>query len=133
MVTMAEQAPDNKSPDLPDKLYFKIGEASRIVGVPQYVLRYWETEFPRLAPIKSSGRGHRLYRRKDVELLLEVKRLLYEKRFTIEGARNFLKSGSKTSERKAAPKGKQAGLFPSTPPGLEEIRKELTALVKLLK
>ena len=130
---MAELELEVKSPEIPDKLYFKIGEVSRIVGVPQYVLRYWETEFPRLAPVKSSGRGHRLYRRKDVELLLEVKRLLYEKRFTIEGARKFLKSRSKTSERKPAAKARQVDLFPPATPGLAEIRRELTALVKLLK
>src|SRR6185436_16983627 len=74
------------TPDIPDKLYFKIGEVSELLGVEAYVLRYWETEFPVLSP-KKSGTGHRLYRRKDVELLLRIKHLLYDKRFTIEGAR----------------------------------------------
>ena len=74
------------TPEIPDKLYFKIGEVSELLGVEPYVLRYWETEFPVLSP-KKSGTGHRLYRRKDVELLLRIKHLLYEKRFTIEGAR----------------------------------------------
>jgi len=130
---MAELALDNKPPDIPDKLYFKISEVSRLVGVPPYVLRYWETEFPALAPLKSSSRGHRLYRRKDVELLLEVKRLLYEQRFTIEGARNYLKSRRRAAARKAPPKGKQAVLFPSASPTLEAIRNELAAIVELLK
>ena len=76
-------------PEIPDKLYFKIGEVSELLAVEPYVLRYWETEFPVLSP-KKSGTGHRLYRRKDVELLLRIKHLLYEKRFTIEGARQAL-------------------------------------------
>src|SRR5947208_12183225 len=79
---------------IPDKLYFRIGEVSRLTGVKQYVLRYWESEFPGLGP-KKSGTGHRLYRRKDVELLLEIKHLLYEKRFTIEGARKWLEDRRK--------------------------------------
>jgi len=77
---------------LPDKLYFKIGEASRIVGVEPYVLRYWETEFHLLKPGKSPSR-HRLYRKSDVELLLEIKKLLYAEGYTIEGARKRLKEG----------------------------------------
>ena len=83
------------TPEIPDKLYFKIGEVSDLLGVEAYVLCYWETEFPVLSP-KKSGTGHRLYRRKDVELLLRIKHLLYDKRFTIEGARQ-----SRHSEAKA--------------------------------
>ena len=82
------------TPEIPDKLYFKIGEVSELLGVEAYVLRYWETEFPVLSP-KKSGTGHRLYRRKDVELLLRIKHLLYDKRFTIEGARQSLHSEAK--------------------------------------
>src|SRR5579871_5557642 len=81
--------------EIPDKLYFRIGEVARLAGIKPYVLRFWETEFPPLGPRKS-GTGHRLYRRKDVELVLEIKRLLYEKRFTIEGARKHLESRGKT-------------------------------------
>ena len=81
------------TPEIPDKLYFKIGEVSELLGVEAYVLRYWESEFPVLSP-KKSGTGHRLYRRKDVELLLRIKHLLYEKRFTIEGARQSLHADS---------------------------------------
>src|SRR5215469_18740219 len=88
---MTDVAPDPDVPEIPDKLYFKIGEVSEILGVEPYVLRYWETEFPQLAP-KKSGTGHRLYRRKDVELLVRIKQLLYEKRFTIQGARQFLQA-----------------------------------------
>ena len=75
--------------DIPNKLCFKIGEVARLTGVKPYVLRYWETEFTGLGP-KKSGTNQRQYRRKDVELVLEIKRLLYEKRFTIEGARKHL-------------------------------------------
>lgn len=76
---------------LPDKLYFKIGEVAGIVGVKPYVLRYWESEFSVIKPAKTRSK-HRLYRRKDVETLLQIKRLLHEQRFTIEGARKRLKS-----------------------------------------
>ncbi|HXG51105.1 MAG TPA: MerR family transcriptional regulator [candidate division Zixibacteria bacterium] len=76
---------------LPDKIYFKIGEVSDIVGVEPYVLRYWETEFDLLKPAKAPSR-HRLYKKKDVELLLDIKRLLYTEGFTIEGARKKLRA-----------------------------------------
>src|SRR5262249_23693888 len=79
---------------LPDKIYFKIGEVSEIVGVEPYVLRYWETEFELLKPSKAPSR-HRLYKKKDVELLREIKRLLYSEGFTIEGARKRLKETKK--------------------------------------
>jgi DNA-binding transcriptional MerR regulator len=70
----------------PDKLFYKIGEVSRIAGVEPYVLRYWETEFAFLKPRKNKS-GQRVYIRKDLELVLQIKRLLYEDRFTIEGVR----------------------------------------------
>src|ERR1700720_4173009 len=93
-----KNAPDpsaiGPSQEIPDKLYFRIGEVARLAGIKPYVLRFWETEFPSLGP-KKSGTGHRLYRRKEVEMVLEIKRLLYEERFTIEGARKFLETRSK--------------------------------------
>src|ERR1700685_625160 len=90
-VTMALKRMTDETPPIPDKLYFKIGEVSQIVGVEPYVLRYWESEFPGLSPRKSST-GQRQFRRKDVELLLHIKQLLYDKKFTIEGARKALKA-----------------------------------------
>ena len=75
---------------IPEKLFFRIGEASRIVGVKPYVLRYWEKEFDLIKPEKSSTK-QRLYRRQDVVLLCEIRRLLYEERYTIEGAGKKLK------------------------------------------
>jgi DNA-binding transcriptional MerR regulator len=74
---------------IPEKFHFKIGEVSRILGVKPYVLRFWETEF-RITPAKNQSQ-HRVYKRQDVETLLEIKHLLYEERFTIEGARVKLK------------------------------------------
>src|ERR1039457_292048 len=85
--------------EIPDKLYFRIGEVARLAGIKPYVLRFWETEFPSLGPRKS-GTGHRNYRRKDVELVLEIKRLLYEKRYTIEGARKFLDGKARSEKRR---------------------------------
>ena len=116
-------------PEIPDKLYFKIGEVSDLLGVEPYVLRYWETEFSQLTP-KKSGTGHRLYRRKDVELLLRIKHLLYEKRFTIEGARQSLQASGRPAKVRA-PKRAQQELFSVDP--LPEIRRELTAILQILK
>jgi DNA-binding transcriptional MerR regulator len=115
-------------PEIPDKLFFRIGEVSQIVGVEAYVLRYWESEFKGLSPRKSSS-GQRMFRRRDVELLLRIKHLLYEKKFTIEGARMALLE-SKDSTRKVVP-GTQAELFPVASP-LPGIRQELADILKLL-
>ena len=98
------------TPEIPDKLYFKIGEVSELLGVEAYVLRYWETEFPVLSP-KKSGTGHRLYRRKDVELLLRIKHLLYDKRFTIEGARQSLQSEAKAPKQARRAQAGTGGAF----------------------
>ena len=121
------------TPEIPDKLYFKIGEVSELLGVEPYVLRYWESEFPVLSP-KKSGTGHRLYRRKDVELLLRIKHLLYEKRFTIEGARQTLQTEAK-APKAAKPQRVQTRLqtelFAEDP--LPEIRRELNEILLLLK
>lgn len=75
---------------IPDKLYFKIGEVSDLVGVKPYVLRYWESEFKEITPVKSRT-NQRLYKRRDVELILAIRDLLYGKRFTIHGAKQHLK------------------------------------------
>jgi|YNPMSStandDraft_1061717.scaffolds.fasta_scaffold00217_18 DNA-binding transcriptional MerR regulator len=119
-----------KPAELPDKLYFRIGEASRLLGLPPHVLRYWETEFPSLAPRKSAG-GQRMYRRKDLELLLMIKHLLYERKFTIAGARQWL---AQQSRRRQAPEGATQGhLFADPAATLEQIRRELAELIELLK
>jgi DNA-binding transcriptional MerR regulator len=137
----AEQTSGSAAPqEIPDKLYFRIGEVARLAGIKPYVLRFWETEFPSLGP-KKSGTGHRLYRRKEVEMALEIKRLLYEKRFTIEGARKFLETRGKTEAARTVKVAKpakkaQAELFvgpPALDSVLQDIRKELRALVEMLK
>jgi DNA-binding transcriptional MerR regulator len=127
---MTDVAVQAGSPEIPDKLYFKIGEVSELLGVEPYVLRYWESEFPVLSP-KKSGTGHRLYRRKDVELLLRIKHLLYEKRFTIEGARQSLHAEARAAKPRAVPKRLQQELFAEDP--LPEIRRELADILGLLK
>jgi DNA-binding transcriptional MerR regulator len=127
----ATAGPAAAEPRIPDKLFFRIGEVSQIVGVEPYVLRYWESEFRGLAPKKSSS-GQRMFRRKDVELLLEIKRLLYERKFTIEGARRVLAERSGGERVEATPKlSEQSELFPHADP-LPEIRRELAEILKLL-
>ncbi len=108
---------------IPDKLYFRIGEVSTLCKLPAYVLRFWETEFPQLKPVKSST-GQRMYRRKEVETALRVKQLLYEEGFTIAGARQQLRTESKT----------QAPLpFPSQPSGdLKRLRHGLQEILTIL-
>jgi DNA-binding transcriptional MerR regulator len=88
------------SPPIPDKLYFKIGEVARIAGVEPYVLRYWETEFKEISPVKSRTK-QRLYRRKDIETVIGIKKLLYDEGFTIDGARRRMREGR--VERDAGP------------------------------
>lgn len=128
---MSEVVPDGSTatPDIPNKLYFKIGEVSSLLTVEPYVLRFWETEFPKLAP-KKTDKGQRMYRRKDVELLLQIKHLLYEKKYTIEGARQFLQGAGKPVPKPPAVQT-QGALFGN--PELPEIRKELAAILELLK
>jgi len=75
--------------EIPEKSLFRIGEVSRLTATKAFVLRYWESEFPTLQPVKSPS-GHRLYRREDIETVFEIKRLLYEEGFTIAGARKHL-------------------------------------------
>ena len=118
-------------PVIPDKLFFRIGEVSQLVGVEAYVLRYWETEFPGLSPRKSSS-GQRMFRRKDVELLLRIKDLLYGQKFTIEGARKVLleKSKAKPLDVRKVTVSKQTELFSSSP--LPEIRKQVSEILRLL-
>ncbi len=89
------------APEIPDKLYFRIGDVARICEVPAYVLRFWETEFPQLKPTKG-GTGQRLYRRRDVEMALRIKSLLYDQRYTIPGARQVFKDEAKAREAAAS-------------------------------
>jgi DNA-binding transcriptional MerR regulator len=97
---MATQRAPKFAPDstaIPDRLYFKIGDVARICNVKAYVLRFWETQFPQLKPNKS-GTGQRLYRRRDVEMALEIKRLVHGEGFTLAGARQMLEQGQRRRE-----------------------------------
>jgi DNA-binding transcriptional MerR regulator len=87
--------------DIPDKLYFRIGEVAKLCDVPAYVLRFWESEFPQLKPHKG-GTGQRLYRRRDVEMALRIKSLLYNEGYTIPGARQVFKSELRQKEPQLA-------------------------------
>lgn len=130
---MEDLAPKSTSdPEIPNKLYFRIGEVAKLAGIKPYVLRFWESEFSSLGP-KKSGTGHRLYRRKDVELVLEIKRLLYEKRFTIEGARKMLESKPKREVEKSAAPRKQGELFSATATLYQDLRRELREILELLR
>jgi len=114
-------------PVIPDKLYFRIGEVARLCRLPAYVLRFWETEFPQLKPVKSSS-GQRMYRQRDVENVLRIKKLLYQEGFTIAGARQHLKAEAK-------PTRKQGGLpFPkqASPDGLKKVRQGLQEILGIL-
>jgi DNA-binding transcriptional MerR regulator len=91
-----------QAPEIPDKLYFRIGDVARLCEVPAYVLRFWETEFPQLKPNKG-GTGQRLYRRRDVEIALRIKSLLYDQGYTIPGARQVFKTEGRGKEPMAAP------------------------------
>src|SRR6202051_907325 len=94
----------NKNSDeivIPDKLYFRIGEVATLCRLPAYVLRFWESEFPQLKPVKSST-GQRMYRRRDVESVLRIKQLLYEDGFTIAGARMQLREETKSERNQTA-------------------------------
>jgi DNA-binding transcriptional MerR regulator len=117
--------------ELPDKLYFKIGEVAKLVGVKPYVLRYWETEFPFLRPGKTRSQ-HRLYKKRDVETLLEIKRLLHNERYTIEGAKRRLKNGSAAPADAEAQLDLPAGGAPQVREALRHVVRELEEIRDLL-
>jgi len=110
---MASHLPIRKqvAPEIPDKLYFRIGDVARLCDVPAYVLRFWETEFPQLKPNKG-GTGQRLYRRRDVEVALRIKQLLYDQGYTIPGARQVFKDEQRPRESAAPPE--MGGVTPIT-------------------
>lgn len=110
-------------PEIPDKLYFKIGEVSKLAGVAAHVLRYWESEFPSIKPQRANSQ-QRLYRRVDVETVLVIKTLLHEQGYTIAGARKFLASGQTVPVQTALPQN-AAGC-------LERIKSELREMSALL-
>ena len=110
---------------IPDRIFFRIGEVSQIVGVEAHVLRYWESEFPSLSPGKTQ-RGQRRYKQKDVRQALEIKRLLHDDRYTIAGARSALR------KRRAAERASDSGTSDGSRAALRQIRSELEKILALL-
>ena len=128
---MAQYQPirrDEGGGEIPDKLYFRIGEVAKLCQVPAYVLRFWEGEFPQLKPNKG-GTGQRLYRRRDVEMALRVKKLLYDEGYTIPGARQFLRSEARSKDASMLP---GIGETPNVAK-LKRLRKEMQELLAMLK
>jgi DNA-binding transcriptional MerR regulator len=112
---------------IPDKLYFRIGEVARLCRLPAYVLRFWETEFPQLKPIKSST-GQRMYRQRDLENVLRIKTLLYDQGYTIAGARQQLRTEAKaTKDQVGLPFPRRAG-----GDGLKRVRQGLQEILSIL-
>jgi len=134
---MAEPSIAGELPAIPNRLFFRIGDVAELTGVEAYVLRYWETEFSPLRPKKGSN-GQRQYRRKDVETVLEIKRLLWDEGYTIAGARKALREKARRKKREPKRAG-QAALFaiepePKVEPeALKEIKAELKAILEMLK
>ena len=121
------------SPEIPEKLYYPIREVAQITGVEPYVLRFWEKEFPAIRPPKG-GTGHRRYRRKDIETILEIKRLLYDQGFTIAGARTQLQKAAGESPRtqSVTEKRKAARADSSGAAAWNRIRRELNEILTIL-
>ena len=121
-----------KNPQIPDKEYFTIGEVSQITQVPKYTLRYWESEFKLLRPIRKSS-GRRLYQKEDLELIFKIKDLLYNRRYTIEGVKKYFTAGKR---RKLTDLQTNMNLDIEHLPDskvLREIKEELKQVMKLLK
>lgn len=111
---------------IPDKLYFRIGEVATLCHLPAYVLRFWESEFSQLKPVKSST-GQRMYRKRDVESVLHIKQLLYEQGFTIAGARQHLRAEIKSDKTQTAIP------FPThSSPEIQHIRQGLREILSML-
>ena len=131
---MAQQQPIRRrvsaGSDIPDKLYFRIGEVARLCEVPAYVLRFWESEFPLLKPNKG-GTGQRLYRRRDVEMALRIKSLLYDQGFTIPGARQIFKSELRQKEP-LLPLALNDSAGGVDPKDLKKLRREMADLLAML-
>lgn len=123
--TVASKSKETKT--IPDKLYFRISEVSKLTGLEPYVLRYWESEFKLIKPSRTKSR-HRLYKRKDLDIVLEIKRLLYEEQYTIAGAKKRLEG--LTREEKRPPLNDEGGDFKKvmldTLEGLKSLRKLFT-------
>lgn len=133
MATHSSPRRASQKPEIPDKLYFRIGEVARLCAVEPYVLRFWESEFSQLRPNKS-GTGQRLYRKRDVEMALRIKLLLYEEGYTIAGARQVFQTqarAGKAAGQAELPLGQQQAAE-RTQLHLHKVRKELREILEIL-
>jgi DNA-binding transcriptional MerR regulator len=121
----------SEKPEIPDKLYFRIGDVAKLCGVEPYVLRFWESEFPQLRPNKS-GTGQRLYRRRDVEMALRIKRLLYTEGYTITGARQAVIAETRKKSPQPELPLQQQKAVEKAEVRLHKARKELREILGLL-
>jgi DNA-binding transcriptional MerR regulator len=129
---------------IPDKLFYKIGEVCEHVGVQPHVLRYWESEFPTLAPRKNDA-GQRMYRKKDLEVVFRIRQLLYDEGFTIAGARRKLADESRAgavarlkvvnpdAHDEMSQRAEPGGISPQSKRAIKRIRRELEALLTMLR
>jgi DNA-binding transcriptional MerR regulator len=131
MATQLSSKRASDQPMIPDRLYFKIGDVARICQVETYVLRFWESQFPQLKPNKG-GTGQRLYRRRDVETALEIKRLVHGEGYTLAGARQALAQGRKPASRAAATAVKSDQSAESAAAIIGAARNELRAIASML-
>jgi DNA-binding transcriptional MerR regulator len=135
MKTESSPAAEPAPVAIPDRMFFRIGEVADLLGVKTHVLRYWETEFPIVAP-KKSGSGHRVYQKNEVETLVLIRKLLYEERFSIEGARKFLKElrqdgALKSARQKVLGRGVGGAPTEAVATALKETRKLAQELRRL--
>ena len=140
MATQLNRKRAYSPPPIPDRLYFKIGDVARLCGVESYVLRFWESQFPQLKPNKS-GTGQRLYRRRDVELAMEIKRLVHSEGYTLSGARAVLgqeqrrpgkRPGNVDPEAAVPPAARPNKSFDATAAVIGHARAELREIANLL-
>lgn len=143
LVNRQRGSADSEAPvEIPDKLFFSIGEVQKLVGVEPYVLRFWESEIPRLKPGKGPN-GRRMYRKRDIETVLAIKRLLYDQGFTIAGARKALATGAAAGGPR--PSNRETLQEPERPPSeatsaaaagaaerLRTLKSELRAILTIL-
>jgi len=136
MAAQANRKRAYEPPPIPDRLYFKISDVARLCGVETYVLRFWESQFPQLKPNKS-GTGQRLYRRRDVETALEIKRLVHTQGYTLSGARTVLEQGQRRSSKRdesqaSLPMGDAGKRIDAVAAAIGHARAELREIANLL-
>ena len=134
MATQSAHKRVSPQTEIPDRLYYRIGDVAKLCGVETYVLRFWETQFPQLKPNKG-GTGQRLYRRRELDIALRIKQLVHEEGYTIAGARQLLESGTRSRTRQSnlqLTSDKATTRAESTKAALIRLRTELRELANQL-